>query len=320
MTFRRLCTIAIVICIASAPPAGAQSAKGPAERERLLQEAAAALTQGRRTEAARLLQSAAVRFNSVQALLQLARIQSGEGNAQAALESLQHALKLAPNSEDVLIAFAQVSLAARNPAPAIRMLQALTRICPTAQEYHYQLGVALMLAGDMAAAVEALERSEQLDPHSGLTLIALGFALNEQKRHAEAKPYLVRSLELMQDNVDALAALAEAEEGLDEIALADTHARRALAANAKHGVANVVMGLLLMRAGEYAQARDLFLRAVEADPASAKPHYQLSLAYARLGDDANAKKHLDLYQQRRREAEERLRALRTGPRSREPVR
>jgi tetratricopeptide (TPR) repeat protein len=333
MSRRPLGAIAIVVCIGSAPPAAAQPATAPskpntaraappdsAERERLLQQAAGLLAQGRRTESARLLQSAAERFGSVVALLQLARIQSGDGHAQAALASLQKARSIAPNSEEVLIAFAQVSLAARNPMPAIHTLRALTHICSTAPEYHYQLGVALMLAGDMPAAVEALERSEQLDPHNGLTLIALGLALNDQKRHGEAKPYLVRSLELTQESVDALAALAEAEAGLGEVALAETHARRALAMNGGHGVANLVMGQLLMRAERYGDARDVLLRAVATDPASHTAHYQLSLAYARLGDEANSRKHVDLYQQRLREAQERLRALRSGAGTMEPAR
>lgn len=334
MSLRCICPIAIVLCLLSAGPAMGQPPKAPTrpgtsraapvadatERERLLQRAAGLLAQGRRTEAAQIFRSVSARFGSVQALLQLARIESGEGNAPAALESLRNARKLAPNSEEVLIAFAQVSLAARNVVPAIHTLRSLTRICSTAAEYHYQLGVALMLAGDMPAAVEALERSEQLDTDNGLTLIALGLALNEQKRHAEAKPYLVRGLELVQDNVDALAALAEAEEGLGEVDLADTHARRALATNPAHSVANLVMGLLFMRAERYPDARDALLRSTQSDPESPKAHYQLSLAYARLGDEAGAKKHVDLYQQRRREAEDRLRTLRAGARNRGPAR
>jgi tetratricopeptide (TPR) repeat protein len=297
------------------PPAKPSTSKPAAsvdqvERERLLQDAGKQLADGRRVEAARLYKSAVDRFGSVQALLQLARIQSGDGNGAAALESLRQARTIAPNSEEVLVAFAQVSLATRNPMPAIPALQALARICPTVPEYHYQLGVAFMIAGDMPSAIEALERAQEIDSHNGLTLIALGLALNEQKRYEEAKPHLLRSLEITQNNIDALAALAESEEGLGDVTTADTHARRALAANAAHGVANLVMGLLHLRAGRYAEARDALLRAVAADPANPKAHYQLSLAYARLGDDANAKKHVDLYQQRLREAEGRLRALR----------
>ena len=40
-----------------------------------------------------------------------------------------------------------------------------------------------------------------------------------------------------------------------------------------------------MKQERYAEARERSMRAVAADPTSAKAHYQLSLAYARLGDE-----------------------------------
>ena len=57
-----------------------------------------------------------------------------------------------------------------------------------------------------------------------------------------------------------------------------------LARSANHGAANLVMGLLLMKRERYAEARDALTKAIAAAPDSAAAHYQLSLAYARLGD------------------------------------
>jgi tetratricopeptide (TPR) repeat protein len=296
-----------------APPVGSQETgmgSDSTQRAALLARAAGELSQGHRDEAARLYASVADRFGSVQALLQLARIQSGNGDAAGALASLNRARTLAPNSEDVLIALAQVSLAAKNPMPAIATLQALTRMAPTVAEYRYQLGVALMFAGDMSAAIEALEQSEQLDPNNALTLIAFGLALNDRKLYTRAKSYLLRSLEIDSERVESLAALAEAEEGLGEVDAAHTHARRALDRDAAHPNANLVMGMLLMRQARYADARDALLRTINGNPSNPKAYYQLSLAYARLGDEATAKKYVDIYQQKLREAQDRIRALR----------
>ncbi len=62
-----------------------QSPSGRAsDKAALLMQATAAITAGRRDEAKQLLRTAADRFQSVQALLQLARLQSGEGDVQAA--------------------------------------------------------------------------------------------------------------------------------------------------------------------------------------------------------------------------------------------
>ena len=102
-------------------------------------------------------------------------------------------------------------------------------MCPTVAQYHYLLGVALMQAGDVPARRPPCARPTALEPNRPFTLIALGLVLNSLKLYGEAKPSLVRSLELEPDNVEALAALAESEDGLGELEAAETHAQRVLA-------------------------------------------------------------------------------------------
>jgi tetratricopeptide (TPR) repeat protein len=285
---------------------------GPLDRDLALRLASVEQAAGNRALAERQLRSAAERYKSVQALLQLARLQSGQGDAPGALESLNRARALAPNSEDVLSASAQVALAVRAPLPAIMALEPLTRMYPTVAQYPYLLGVALLQAGDMVGAVEPLQQAQRLEPNRVLTLVALGFALNGRKMYAEAKPGLLRALELEPENVEAVAALAEAEDGLGELAEAEAHAERALARASGHATANLVVGMVRMKQERYAEARAAFERAIAGDPASPKAYYQLSLAYARLGDEAGAQKQVELYQRKLREVDERVNQLRTA--------
>lgn len=280
------------------------------DRGRLLTSAAAELSAGRRVEAARLFRAAADQFGSVRALMQLARLQSGDGDVKGALDSLRKARAIAPNSEEVLSAFAQLSLAARTPVPAILTLDPLTRMAPTVPQYHYLLGVALLQAGDAVAATEALQQAERLEPERPLALIALGLALNTRKLHAEARTFLTRALELDPENVEAVAALSEAEEGLGELPAAESHASRALAAASGNATANLVIGLVRMKQERYGEARDALLRAIALEPGSPKAHYQLSLVYARLGDEAESRKYLALYERRLREREEQIQEIR----------
>ena len=263
-------------------------------------------------------QSADAGASSVRALLQTARDRMQSGDRSGALESLSRARVLAPSSEEVLSAFAQVSLASRMLVPAITTLEALTRMCSTVSQYHYLLGVALMQGGDMLAAIESLQQADRLEPERPLTLMALGLALNNRKQYADAKRALVHALDLEPDSVDAVAALAEAEAGLGELAPAEDHARRALARANAHPTANLVMGIVLMKRERYADARDALEKAIAASPDSPAAHYQLSLAYARLGDEAAAERHVQLYQQKLREAEERMKTLRTATPSERP--
>lgn len=299
----------------TASPSVAQTARSvpsaSQDRQRLLDRAATELAAGRRAEAAALYAQAAERFQSVRALLQLARLQAGTGDRSAAIQSLQKASALAPNSEDVLSGFAQVSLAAGAVTPAAVALQNLTRMCPTVAQYHYLLGVSLMLAGDMVEAYESLQRADRLEPNKAQTLVATGLALNSRKMFSEAKPYLSRGLELEPDNLDAVAALAETEEGLGNLDQAEALASRVLARSADHANGNLVMGLVLMQRGRYAEARDAFAKTAAAQPNLPKAFYQLSLAYARLGDEANAQKYQALYRESQQRMEDRLNEIRT---------
>jgi tetratricopeptide (TPR) repeat protein len=221
-----------------------------------------------------------------------------------------------------LSAFAQVALRAQLPLPAIGTLQALTRMCPGDAQYHYLLGVALMQVGDFSPAVESLQAADRIEPDRPLTLLALGLALTNRKLYAEARAVLVRSVEGDPDHPEALAALAESEEGLDDLDSAEVHARRALAGASRNATAHLVLGLVFLKQQHYAEARDALHEAIAADPSSPKAHYQLGLACARLGDETCSQQHLAIYQRLLREIDERVQQLRTqtGVAPREPRR
>lgn len=296
--------LATLLLAAPQPPAAAS------ERDRAMGRASQALAAGDRAEAERLLGATAERFHSVKALIELARVQAGGGEGASALATLEKALRLAPNSEEVLRAYAQVCLTGHAPVPAILALEPLARLWPTVAEYHYLLGVALMQAGDMPAATESLQQAEQLDPDRALTLVALGLALNERKLYAQAKPKLERSLELAPDSLEAVAALAEAEQGLGDLGQAESHARRVLESQPRNATANLVMGMVLMERERYAEAREALEKAAAAAPESPKVHYQLSLACARVGDQAASERQVALYKQTLQQSKDRLAALR----------
>jgi tetratricopeptide (TPR) repeat protein len=279
------------------------------DRAALLKQAGEAQQAGRTDEALRLFHRAAEKYQSVQAYLELARLQSRTRQAAAALDSLVKARELAPNSEEVLSAYAQLALAAKMPVPAAITLQALTRVFPTVPQHHYLLGVALMGLGDLPGAVDSLTEASRLEPDRPLTLTALGLALNHRKLFADAKTALSRSLELQPDDMDTVAALAEAEAGLGNLETASTLARRALERSPANATANMVTALVSMERREYAAARDALLKTIAADPDAHKALYQLSLAYARLGDEAAARRYVELYQEKLRLAEKRLEAL-----------
>ncbi len=284
---------------------------GPLERRLAMWLAEAELSGGNVPAAVRQLESVTERFQSVRALMQLARLQARAGRNQDAAATLQRALALAPNSEDVLVAHAKVALAIPTPVVAIQALEALVRMHPEVADHAYLLGVARLQIAEMAGAIEALERSLELAPGRPLPLLALGKTLTAQKRFAEAKDALRQSLQLDPESAEALAVLAEAEEGLGELAPAEEHVDQALRLDPDHPGALMTLGLIRMKQARYEEARDAFLQAAAGRPTLAKAHYQLSLAYARLEDRETSAQHLEAYRRIKRENDKNLTELRT---------
>jgi tetratricopeptide (TPR) repeat protein len=251
------------------------------------------------------LLTAVGRVQSVRTLLHLAQLLAARKDAAGAVATLKRAREIAPSSEEVLTAYAQAALGTGLTAHALAPLQQLTRMHPDVARHHYLFGVALLKAGNPAGGSEELQKAAELAPDDPMTLLGLGIALNTRKLYDQSRPQLMRCLELEPGNLEAAAALAESEEGMGDHASAEAHARAVLARAPGHGTANLVMGILLMRNREYAQARDVLERSVKADPESQRALYQLSLAYARLGDEKNAARYLALYEAAREAFEKR---------------
>ena len=310
MTGAGLTIVAMTFVVHSA---GGQPAKPPVpDRAALVHDAADAERAGRIADAARMLRLAAEKDQSVQAYLELAKLQSRTRQPTEALATLSNARKLAPNAEEVLSAYAQLALTLKQPMPAVLALMPLTRMCPSVAQYHYMLGVGLMAIGDMSSATDALAEADRLEPDRALTLLALGLALNNHRQYAEAKAALVRSVDLQPESVEAVAALAEAEAGLGEFDAAARHALRSLERAPAGATANLVMGMVLSEKRGYAEARDALLRAIAGDPDSTKAPYQLSLVYARLGDAASSERYLKMYQDNLKAMGARIEMLRAG--------
>lgn len=248
---------------------------------------------------------------SVREMVVQARNLAGQREHRQAAMILERALVMAPNSEEVLRDYAHNSLAIRDPVGALGALEPLTRIHPKTAEYPYLMGVAQLQVAGVSLAVDSLERSLALDPDRNLTLIALGFAYNAQKKYDKAREILARSLVIEPEEVEALAAMAEAEEGLGKIESAEYHAQRALAQASSHHAALYVLGKVRMSQGRFAEARDFFKEAIVTSPDSPKVHYQLSLAFARLGDLENSKKHQELYREAKDAEDQRIIDMRT---------
>ncbi len=122
-------------------------------------------------------------------------------------------------------------------------------------EYRYLLGRVWRLRGKMGEASEALLLAVRLAPDYIDAFLPLALALNHESRYAAARGYFERYLEARPGDLDALAGLAESEQRLGELALAEQRAAAVLALDPANARAHLEIGLLRAAEGDFAAAR-----------------------------------------------------------------
>jgi tetratricopeptide (TPR) repeat protein len=87
----------------------------------------------------------------------------------------------------------------------------------------------------------------------------------------------------------------EARDGSDS-GVAQTLLEKAVRLDPKYGAAYIELGALAFQRGDFAQAIKSYQNAIAVSPQLSETHYRLSLAYKRFGDDAAAKREMEMYQ------------------------
>ncbi|HTZ69144.1 MAG TPA: sulfotransferase [Acetobacteraceae bacterium] len=197
------------------------------------------------------------------------------GQPAAAVAPLRQAAALAPANATIQHDFGLACLESGLHAEAIAALRQAIVLSPRYADAHLRLAIALEAEGDLGAALAAYRRAAELDPtladaryRAGDLLESLGQtgrAAQSFRRAAAAAPRttlgrIAAAKALLTENRDD-----EAEQIL----------REALAAEPDNSAALGLLGTLLADAGNFAQARDCFTRAVECDPSRAGLYYDL---------------------------------------------
>ncbi|GJM19795.1 MAG: hypothetical protein DHS20C14_20080 [Phycisphaeraceae bacterium] len=172
------------------------------------------------------------------------------------------------------------------------------------------MGVVLRDAGDLKQAIEHLEKAAAAEPTSPEFRFTLANTLHQDPRRTQdAKREYLAAVELAPESVAAHAALAKLYEELNELPEARAAAARALELSPDHPASVLVIGLVELREGDHAAARDTLAKLVEDDgdtlaaklprvtQATALNRYATALD--RLGDYAKAAVYFERAQQAR---------------------
>ena len=193
---------------------------------------------------------------------------------------------------DALVLLAVVLAVTHNDAGALSAAERAVSLAPDSFDAQLVLGRAWFGMGDDLAAIKSFRAAIVLRPGDGQTLFYLATAL-EHGGDTQAALKIYRDLVALRPEVAeghlGLGVLllkrggADTDEGMEEL-------ERAVAIDASLYEAHVTLGRILVARGRAAEAIEHLQRAAKLAPANPEPHYQLSLAYQRLGrkDEASA--------------------------------
>jgi len=202
--------------------------------------------------------SSEIKHRAADALVLQAVVLANRKNDNAALESARSAVNLAPDSFDAQFALGRALFGTGDTAGATRAFQTAVSLRPTDLRALFFLATALERSGDDAGALEAYRDLISKEPRSAEGHLGLGVLLAKLGGNNQT-------------------------EGIVEL-------ERCVAIEPNNYEARVTLGRVLVSKGRAADAIQHLRVAANLAPNNPEPHYQLSLAYRKLGrkDDAEA--------------------------------
>ncbi|MFN2530954.1 MAG: tetratricopeptide repeat protein [Pyrinomonadaceae bacterium] len=193
---------------------------------------------------------------------------------------------------DALVLLSVVLAVRKDDAGSLDAAREAVQMAPASFDAQFTLGRALYGAGDDVGAVAAFRKAVALrtgDPQARFFLAtALELSGNDDAALVTYKDLITQQPEYAQGHLGAGVLLAKKGRGSFNEAIAEL--MRALSINPKLYEARIALGRVLLSSGKVAEAVEHFRLATEIAPNNPEPHYQLSLAYRRLGrkQEANA--------------------------------
>lgn len=224
------------------------------------------------------------------------------GDPVAAVIEYDKAVKLDP-SEENYFAWAAELLLHRGGVAAVEAFQKALTAHPKSARLMAGLGAAYYADGQDTEAAERMCAASDLSPAETGPYEFLGrmesassdlFACSQLRlaRFAHDQPaspqaHFYYGLVLWKEGRRA--------QNLDEVRLAESHLRKAASLAPDYGDVYVQLGLLYNARGDRAAALAEFQRAVQVSPELPAAHYNLSLAYRRVGDSDKAELEMNAY-------------------------
>jgi len=242
--------------------------------------------------------------NNADALLGLAELSQAKGDTTMAVAYVDRASNLA-HSPELLYKVARVGLNLNLKDQAVAALKQAVLLRPDEPSYHFALGTAwLKQPPDLQGAEQSFRQFLKLKPDDVQGQLHLGYVLLKQKKQADARTWLLKSVGNGVGTPEAfyyLGLIAQAEnEDAEAIQLFQKSVQLAPSFSSAH----VALGSAYLKLKDYARAQQSLEAGVRLSPDDSKAHYNLAMLYARLKNPEKAQEEMRIVESLKRQGKE----------------
>lgn len=242
-------------------------------------------------------------YGGALALFNLRQVGQAEQLARSAVEAAHlsepSTVEAARVRSDALVLLGVILAVKGDGAGALKAVEQAALLAPASFDAQFALGRARYGTGDVAGAAVAFRRAVSLRPSDAKAIFFLATALEESADYAGALVAYRELLSAHPENAEGYLGLGALliKSGGEKIEEGIKALQRAVALNGALYEARVTLGRTLIRTGRAAEALEHLKRAAELAPSNPEPHYQLALAYRRLGKTLEAEQESAIVKQ-----------------------
>jgi tetratricopeptide (TPR) repeat protein len=261
------------------------AAQQPREPEWHIQLGDAQLANGEPVKAVAAYQSALrLRPDMTRALQAIAKALRTAGQLPASVETLRKAIDIAPDDGASWYQLAVAESDLGRNEDAIEKLRRAIALDPDLPGVHTTLASIQFSAGQVAAAEAAMSEALKIDPYDSVAWDLAGRVLTTKGSYPEAFFSFERSIRYRPDFAPHLYDYALALSAATDFDRAEEVVRKALRADAAMAEPHALLGGLLARKRQLAEAASEYREAVRLRPAMARTRLDLASTLAAAGN------------------------------------
>jgi Flp pilus assembly protein TadD len=231
--------------------------------------------------------------SNADALLGLAAIAQVRRDAQTTSLYLGRAKDVITESPELLQKFALVAQNSGLKGEALWALKRAIELRPKELSYYFALGLAQLIdPADLQEAEAVFQQFLKLQPENARGQLYLGYVLLKQKKHADARVWLEKSMQKETGTPETFYYLGLIAQEQNDNARAIELLAKAIQMAPSYSSAHVALGATYLKLKDYSRAQQAFETAVKLNPDDSKAHYNLALLFARLKNQERSQQEM----------------------------